>query len=115
MGRCRAGLSTTGTSFQSQKTWVLFSLWVVPAITKRWYVFIWVVGPILFNMVVPRSGSEYLEYANTRSNLALIQDDILPVSPLNIVGVEYGFHPQMANMKPYLMKANFVLSITLVP
>jgi uncharacterized protein (DUF1501 family) len=94
-----AGLSTTGTSLFNLRNMGAFAS-VGRAGDYKALVCLYLGGGAdSYNMVVPRSGSEYQNYKNTRSNLALIQDDILPVSPLNIAGVDYGFHPAMANMK----------------
>lgn len=54
-----------------------------------------------FNMLIPRSQTAYAQYAKTRSNLALAQNDLRPVSADNSdpEGREFGFHPSMANMQ----------------
>ena len=36
-----------------------------------------------FNMVVPRGNPEYDEYAVTRSDLAIAQNELLPIHPSN--------------------------------
>lgn len=48
-----------------------------------------------FNMLVPRSAAEYAVYARSRQNLAVDASVLLPVSPLNPDGAQYGFHPRM--------------------
>ena len=48
-----------------------------------------------FNMLVPRSDAEYGVYAASRQNLAIAQDDLLPISPLTSDGVDYGLHFSM--------------------
>ncbi len=48
-----------------------------------------------FNMLMPRSPSEYSEYATTRSNLALPLDSMLPIFPNNAGGRLFGLHPSM--------------------
>lgn len=50
-----------------------------------------------FNMLVPR-GSEYSEYQQVRGNLALAQNDLLNLNPLN-PGKELGLHPSMQGMQ----------------
>src|SRR6516225_2739858 len=46
------------------------------------------------NLIVPTITSEYNNYAAIRTNvLALPQSSLLPISPLNSDGHEYGFHP----------------------
>ena len=48
-----------------------------------------------FNMLMPRSTSEYNDYAATRSNLALPLDSMLPIFPDNAGGRLFGLHPSM--------------------
>lgn len=48
-----------------------------------------------FNMLVPRSDSEYSEYATIRSDLALAQGDLIPLNRSGGDGREYGLHPSM--------------------
>ncbi len=48
-----------------------------------------------FNMLMPRSPSEYAEYAMTRSNLAIPVNDMLPIFPDNAGGRLFGIHPSM--------------------
>jgi len=42
-----------------------------------------------FNMVIPRGNTEYAEYAAARSNLAIPQADLLPISPTTTDGRTY--------------------------
>ena len=51
-----------------------------------------------FNMLIPHGNSEYNQYAITRSNLAIPQNEILPISPLSGDGQQYGLHPGMPEM-----------------
>lgn len=51
-----------------------------------------------FNMLMPRGTSEYADYASVRTDLAIPQADLLPISPLNPDGKDYGLHPNM----PYI-------------
>jgi uncharacterized protein (DUF1501 family) len=51
-----------------------------------------------FNMVVPRGNPEYDEYAVTRSNLALAQNELLPITPRTSDGRRYGLNPAMRNI-----------------
>jgi uncharacterized protein (DUF1501 family) len=46
-------------------------------------------------MVVPRSDAEYNAYAQSRQNLAIAKDQLLPINALNGNGVLYGMHPSM--------------------
>ncbi|MEP6646869.1 MAG: DUF1501 domain-containing protein [Saprospiraceae bacterium] len=48
-----------------------------------------------FNMLMPRSPSEYAEYAATRSNIAIPVDQMLPIFPNNAGGRLFGIHPSM--------------------
>jgi uncharacterized protein (DUF1501 family) len=48
-----------------------------------------------YNMLVPRSAAEYNAYAASRSNLAIAQGDLLPLTPLNPDGAAYGLYPTM--------------------
>jgi uncharacterized protein (DUF1501 family) len=52
-----------------------------------------------FNMLVPRSNAEYNVYQTSRQNLAIAQEDLLPINPLTSDGVDYGVHPAMASLQ----------------
>jgi uncharacterized protein (DUF1501 family) len=52
-----------------------------------------------FNMLVPRSAAQYNAYFASRQNMAVAQADLLPISPLNPDGAEYGIHPSMTGLK----------------
>ena len=52
-----------------------------------------------FNMLVPRNGSHYTEYANTRSNLALPQGNLLPLNFMDNNGKQFGIHPSMPEVQ----------------
>lgn len=52
-----------------------------------------------FNMLIPRGNSEYNEYATTRSNLAIPQNNILPINPNTSDGRTFGLHPELADMQ----------------
>jgi len=56
-------------------------------------------GSDSFNMLIPRGNTEYNEYATTRSNLAIPQNELLSINPLNNDGKLYGLHPQMPEIK----------------
>ncbi|MFT5167913.1 MAG: hypothetical protein ACI8P3_003151, partial [Saprospiraceae bacterium] len=51
-----------------------------------------------FNMVVPRGNPEYDEYAVTRSDLAISQNELLPITPVTSDGKQYGLNPAMSNI-----------------
>ena len=48
-----------------------------------------------FNMLIPRGDAEYNEYALTRSNLAIPQNDIHPIDVQNGNGKTFGLHPSL--------------------
>lgn len=52
-----------------------------------------------FNMLIPRGNTEYNEYATTRSNLAIEQNQILPINPITTDGRLFGVHPAMSDMQ----------------
>jgi uncharacterized protein (DUF1501 family) len=52
-----------------------------------------------FNMVVPRSDAEYTVYANSRQNLAVARDELLPIQPVTNDGALYGLHPLMPGIR----------------
>lgn len=56
-------------------------------------------GADSFNMLIPRGSTEYAEYAATRSNLAIPQNDLLSINPINNDGKLYGLHPQMPEIQ----------------
>lgn len=47
------------------------------------------------NLLVPLEPSLYGQYQRARSNLALPRESLLPISPSNGAGVQYGLHPAM--------------------
>ncbi|MCF6295534.1 MAG: DUF1501 domain-containing protein [Flavobacteriaceae bacterium] len=52
-----------------------------------------------FNMLIPKGNTEYNEYAVTRSNLAIPQNEILQINPITSDGRVFGVHPVMADMQ----------------
>lgn len=52
-----------------------------------------------YNTVVPRSNAEYNVYAQSRQNMAIAQQDLLPINPLSGEVVQYGLHPMMAGIQ----------------
>lgn len=52
-----------------------------------------------YNMLVPRSNSAYNEYANTRSNLALPQGDLLPLNFTGTNGKQFGLNSAMPEVQ----------------
>jgi uncharacterized protein (DUF1501 family) len=54
-----------------------------------------------FNMVVPNTLAEYNAYAQSRQNLAVAQEDLLPINPVSFApGSEpFGLHPAMTSLQ----------------
>jgi len=59
-----------------------------------------------FNMLVPRSNSEYNTYAQVRSNQAIAQDQLLPITPLTSDGRQYGLHPNLSGLHQIFQNGN---------
>ncbi len=56
-------------------------------------------GADSFNMLIPKGNTEYNEYAASRSNLAIAQNELLAINPLNNDGKSYGLHPAMGQIQ----------------
>jgi uncharacterized protein (DUF1501 family) len=56
-------------------------------------------GNDAFNMLVPRSNAEYAVYQQSRQNMAVAQEDLLPINPLTPDGAAYGLHPSMTALQ----------------
>jgi len=52
-----------------------------------------------FNMLVPKGNDEYAAYADSRTNMALQQSELLTINPLNPDGKVYGLHPSLTNCR----------------
>ncbi len=52
-----------------------------------------------YNMLVPRTGTAYTDYAAARSNLALISGDLLPLNYTDGQGRQFGVHPAMPEVQ----------------
>ena len=52
-----------------------------------------------FNMLVPNAGTAYNEYSTSRSNLALLQSDLLPLNFTDGQGRTFGVHPSMPEVQ----------------
>jgi len=59
-----------------------------------------------FNMLVPRGQSEHQEYATSRGNLALAQNELLPINPTNVSGMQLGLHPSLRNVQNLFENGN---------
>ena len=66
-----------------------------------------------YNMLVPNTTAEYNAYAASRQNLALLQGDLLPITPASGMGADYGLHPAMAGIQGLFQqgKAAFVTNV----
>ncbi len=52
-----------------------------------------------YNMLVPSSNAEYNAYANSRQNLAIAQQDLLPITTPGSGSLTYGLHPSMPGIQ----------------
>ena len=52
-----------------------------------------------YNMLVPSSSAEYNAYANSRQNLAIAQQDLLPITTPGSGSLTYGLHPSMGGVQ----------------
>ena len=59
-----------------------------------------------FNMLIPKGNNEYNEYATTRSNLAIPQNDVLQINPNTTDGRTFGLHPSMPDMQQLFESGN---------
>ncbi|NIL95150.1 MAG: DUF1501 domain-containing protein [Woeseiaceae bacterium] len=67
-----------------------------------------------FNMLVPNTPAEYNVYAASRQNLAIAQQDLLPINPISVGGVDpFGLHPSMAGIQGLFEsgQASFVANV----
>ena len=68
-----------------------------------------------FNMLVPNTGPEYAAYAASRQNLALLQSDLLPISPASSGGPDFGLHPAMGGVQGLFQAGNAALVTNVGP
>ena len=59
-----------------------------------------------FNMLIPKGDNEYNEYATTRSNLAIPQNDVLQINPNTSDGRVFGLHPSMPDIQQLFESGN---------
>ena len=52
-----------------------------------------------YNMLVPNTSAEYQAYATSRQNLALLQSDLLPITPASSGTPDFGLHPSMTGVQ----------------
>jgi len=50
------------------------------------------------NLIVPRNPEAHASYASIRQNLTIPLANLLPISPMNSDGNEYGFHPSCSGL-----------------
>jgi len=103
----KAGIATLGTGFLASSVFSLKSMANAAFSTERkggggYKAMVCLLlegGADSFNMLIPRSNTEYNEYAISRSNLAIPQNELLPITPLNNDGSQYGLHPAMPQIQ----------------
>jgi uncharacterized protein (DUF1501 family) len=59
-----------------------------------------------YNMLVPNTSAEYAQYAAARQNLALLQSDLLPITPASSPGPDFGVHPAMGRVQTLFEAGN---------
>jgi uncharacterized protein (DUF1501 family) len=59
-----------------------------------------------YNMLVPNTAAEYAQYAAARQNLALLQTDLLPITPASSPGPDFGLHPAMGRIQTLFEAGN---------
>ncbi len=52
-----------------------------------------------FNMLVPNTSAEYNAYATSRQNLAIQQNDLLPITPASAGTPDFGLHPALGGVQ----------------
>jgi len=52
-----------------------------------------------FNMLVPNTTAEYNAYASSRQNLAIPQNDLLPITPVSAGTPDFGLHPTLGGIQ----------------
>lgn len=63
-----------------------------------------------FNLLVPKGTSEYNEYQQVRSSLALSQSSLLDITPNTPDGQTYGLHPSMTKVKTLFDNGNLAFA-----
>lgn len=68
-----------------------------------------------WNLLVPRSGAEYDSYSSSRRNMAITQDDLLPIDPLTTDGREYGLHPSLTDIRDLFAAGEAAFTVNVGP
>ena len=68
-----------------------------------------------YNMLVPNTGPEYAAYAASRQNLALLQGDLLPISPASSGTPDFGLHASMGGVQGLFQDGNAALVANVGP
>ena len=68
-----------------------------------------------YNMLIPNTNAEYAAYAASRQNLALLQSDLLPISPASTGTPDYGLHPAMGGIQGLFQDGNAALVTNVGP
>jgi uncharacterized protein (DUF1501 family) len=98
----QASCAAVGTTalFNTVLNMKMFNALAAPGEDYRALVCLFLSGGIdSYNTLVPRGDAEYQEYAGIRSDLALPQDVLLPISPLTPDGRLYGLHPGLGELQ----------------
>jgi uncharacterized protein (DUF1501 family) len=68
-----------------------------------------------YNMLIPNTNAEYAAYAASRQNLALLQSDLLPISPASTGTPDFGLHPAMGGIQGLFQAGNAALVTNVGP
>jgi uncharacterized protein (DUF1501 family) len=67
------------------------------------------------NLLVPRTGADYTQYAAGRGALALPQASLLPIAPLTSDGRNWGLHPRMTGLQSLFAQHKMALLANVGP
>lgn len=59
-----------------------------------------------FNMLVPTDDEPYLDYEASRTNIAIPKEDLLPITPTNTDGRQFGMHPNLTQLQGHFQNGN---------
>lgn len=62
-----------------------------------------------YNMFIPRDNDTYQQYAQSRQNLAIAKDRLLPAKTANSDSRAYGFHPSMPEVQTLYNQGNLAV------